>query len=172
MSLQLENPLPAPALVLLRHCYCFVNEEWQHLPRDVSPDQGFEAKLRESCVSKLVGWVVSQHREMNLGMGLFTASGVLHEIDIVAHREPTMGILELKNRATWPPEKNDVINFFAKILDYLCHTPALLRAHLVPIFCRATRLSSLAWLPVWASAFTQLPPNFAPCPFCAITPTA
>jgi hypothetical protein len=32
------------------------------------------------------------------------------------------------------PEKNDVIVFFAKILDYLCHTPALLRTHLVPIF--------------------------------------
>jgi hypothetical protein len=71
---------------------------------------------------------------MNLGMGLITASGVLHEIDVVAQHEPTIGIFELKNRPAWPPEKNDVIVFFAKILDYLCHTPALLRAHLVPIF--------------------------------------
>ena len=71
---------------------------------------------------------------MNLGMGLITASGVLHEIDVIAQREPTVGILELKNRAEWPPEKNDVIVFFAKILDYLCFTPVLLRSHLVPIF--------------------------------------
>jgi hypothetical protein len=134
MGLQIEKPLHAPSLVLLKHCYRFTNDEWQHLPRDGSPDQGFEVKLRESCVTKLVGWVVSQHREMNLGMGLITASGVLHEVDVVAQHEPTMGILELKNRAAWPPEKNDVIVFFAKILDYLCHTPALLRAHLVPIF--------------------------------------
>jgi hypothetical protein len=51
-----------------------------------------------------------------------------------AQHEPTIGILELKNRPGWPPEKNDVIVFFAKILDYLCHTPALLRTHLVPLF--------------------------------------
>jgi len=63
-----------------------------------------------------------------------TASGVLHEIDVVTHLEPTLGILELKNRAGWPPEKNDIIVFFAKILDYLCLTPGLLRAYLAPTF--------------------------------------
>ena len=94
-------------------------------------DQGFEMKLRESCIGKLAGWVVSQHREMNLGAGLITASGVLHEIDVVAQHEQAMGILELKNRPGLPPEKNDVIVFFAKILDYLCCTPALLRSYLV-----------------------------------------
>ncbi len=134
MALRVEKPLPAAALVLLRHCYRFVNEDWQHLARDESADQGFEVRLRESCITKLTGWVVSQHRELNLGMGLITASGVLHEVDVVAQREPTVGILELKNRAEWPPEKNDVIVFFAKILDYLCLTPALLRSYLLPIF--------------------------------------
>jgi hypothetical protein len=133
----IEGRLPRSALDILRRCYLFVNEEWQHLPRDGSADQGFEAKLRESCISKLVGWVVSQHREMYFGMGLITASGVLHEIDVIAQHEPTIGILELKNRSGWPPEKNDVIVFFAKMLDYLCFTPALLRAYLVPIFVSA-----------------------------------
>jgi hypothetical protein len=57
-----------------------------------------------------------------------------------------LGILELKNRAGWLPEKNDVIVFFAKILDYLCFTPALLQARLVPIFVSsyAFRQSGLA----------------------------
>jgi hypothetical protein len=132
MALRVENP--APALALLRHCYRFVNEERQHLPRDESADQGFEMRLRESCVTKLVGWVVSQHREMSLGLGLMTASGVLHEIDVVSQRAPVLGILELKNRPESPPEKNDVIVFFAKILDYLCLTPAVLRSHVLPIF--------------------------------------
>ena len=107
MPTQIENLTLATALKLLRHCYRFVNEEWQHLPRDSSADQGFEAKLRESCIAKLTGWVISQPREMNLGMGLMTASSVLHEVDVVAQREPTMGVLELKNRAGWPPVKND-----------------------------------------------------------------
>lgn len=135
MAVRLEQPMPSSALVLLVHCYRFVNEDWQHLPRDESADQGFEVKLRESCIRKLVGdWIVSQHREMNLGLGLMTASGVLHEIDIVTQREPIMGIMELKNRSGWPPEKNDVIVFFAKVLDYLCLTPAILRSYLVPMF--------------------------------------
>jgi hypothetical protein len=134
MVLRVETPVPADALLLLRHCYRFVNEDWQHLPRDESADQGFEVKFRESCVTKLSNWVVSQHREMNLGMGLTTASGVLHEVDIVAQREPTVGILELKNRAEGSTRKNDVIIFFAKILDYLCLTPSLIRSYLVPIF--------------------------------------
>lgn len=133
MALRIENLLPAHALALLRHCYRFVNEDWQHLPHDESADQGFELKLRQSY-SATLGWVVSQHREMNLGMGLSTASGVLHEIDIVGQNDPVVGILELKNRVAWPPEKNDVIVFFAKILDYLCFTPALLRSCVVPIF--------------------------------------
>src|SRR5207249_2028948 len=81
MALRINKPLPDAALALLKHCYRFVNADWQHVPRDETPDQGFEPKFRDSCVQKLSGWVVSQHREMNLGGGFLTASGVLHEID-------------------------------------------------------------------------------------------
>ena len=66
MGLLIEKSLPASALSLLRHCYLFVNEEWQHVARDELADQGFETRLRESCIAKLDGWVISQHREMNL----------------------------------------------------------------------------------------------------------
>lgn len=155
--MRIDKPLPTPALALLRRCYRFVNEEWQHLPRDGSLDQGFEVKLRESFIADPDGWVVSQHREMNLGMGLITASGVLHEIDVVAQREPAMGILELKNRPGWPPDKNDVIVFYAKILDYLCFNPALLRAYVVPVF-------------VSTSAFQQ--PTLAACLGLGVHPIA
>lgn len=134
MSLRVEEEVPKAAIDLLKHCYVFVTKDWQHLPREDTPDQGFEARLREHCITKLAGWSISQHREMNLGMGLLTASGVLHEVDVVTQRKPTVGILELKNRPANPPEKNDVIVFFSKILDYLCHTPALLNSHLVLTF--------------------------------------
>ncbi len=134
MTLRIDIPISPKTSVLLRHSYLFTSRDWQHLPRDESPDQGFEARFRESCVEKLVGWVVSQHREMNFGLGLMTASGVLHEIDLVVHGDPVIGILELKNRPSWAPEKNDVIVFFAKILDYLCLNPTLLQSAVVPIF--------------------------------------
>jgi hypothetical protein len=134
MALRVESTPSPQAVAFLRHCYRFVNDEWQHLSRDESADQGFEAKFRESCIVKLVGWVVSQHREMNLGIGFTTASGVLHEIDIVGQSDAVIAVVELKNRATDAPEKNDVIVFFAKILDYLCLTPALVRSSIVPVF--------------------------------------
>src|SRR5262245_43421681 len=117
MTLRIDTPPSPNTSVLLRHSYLFVSLHWQHLPRDGSPDQGFERKFREGCVEKLPGWVVSQHREMGLGLGLMTASGVSHEIDLVAQHDPVIGILELKNRQAWVPEKNDVAVFFAKILD-------------------------------------------------------
>jgi hypothetical protein len=134
----LENQLPHNAIALLQHSYKFVNQEWQHIPRDSSPDQGFEPKFRESCITKMSGWVVSQHREMNLGSGFDTASSVLHEIDVVVQQSNglnnILGIFELKNRYAQPPEKNDVIVFFAKILDYLCLSPSLILSKMVPIF--------------------------------------
>jgi hypothetical protein len=121
-------------MAMLRHCYRFVNEDWQHLDREQIPDQGFEQKFRESCVLKLPGWIVSQNWELNLGSGLLTASGVLHEVDVVVRNEPFRTIFELKNRQASPPEKNDVIVFFSKILDYLSLTPSLLKQTLIPVF--------------------------------------
>ncbi|WZO97348.1 hypothetical protein EP7_004378 [Isosphaeraceae bacterium EP7] len=135
MTLRIENELPQGGVALLRHTYLFVTERWQHMKREPIPDQGFEERFRESCLQP--GWVISQHRELNLGSVLTTSSGVLHEIDLVAQNEPLRCIFELKNRQDFPPEKNDVIVFFAKILDYLCVNPSLLKQTLVPVFMSA-----------------------------------
>ena len=81
--IRVEDELPMPAVNFLRHCYRFVNEEWGHTDRQDLPDQGFEASFRASIINGLSGWETSQEREMGLGQQLSTASGVLHEIDIV-----------------------------------------------------------------------------------------
>jgi hypothetical protein len=67
-----------PLWMFLRSCYLFVAQKWQHIPRDTIKDQGFERQFREYCISKLPGWTISQEREMALGAGLSTNSGVLH----------------------------------------------------------------------------------------------
>ena len=123
-----------------------MNTEWQHVQREALPDQGFEMRFRDSCIVNLRGWGVSQNRELRLGCGLDTASGVLHEVDVVVQFDGLMGILELKNRHGWPPEKNDVIVFFAKIIDYLALNTSLLRRDLLPVFmsCFAFEQSGLA----------------------------
>lgn len=130
----------------LRHCCIFVNQDWQHASRELCPDQGFEERFREICIARLPGWSISQEREMYLGQGLSTASGVLHEIDIVAQYTDSNVFVELKNRSHFPPDKNDVIVFFAKLLDYIVFNPDILLKEVCPIIISSTtfEISGLA----------------------------
>jgi hypothetical protein len=121
-------------LSFLWHCYRFDNEKWPHADRDLSSDQGFEKQFREYCVTHLDAWVISQHREMHLGGELSTASGILHEIDIVAQHRELTAVLELKNQQSSTPGKNDVIIFFAKLFDYLALNPVLTLKEVCPVF--------------------------------------
>ncbi len=132
--LRVECILPNAALDFLKRCYRFVNGEWQHAVREDLPDHGFERRFRDSCITRLDGWEISSEHEMHCGYGLETASGILHEIDIVAKHPDVTAILEAKNRQGVPPDKNDVIVFFAKILDYLALNPILLEKEICPTF--------------------------------------
>ena len=122
-------------LKVLRHCYRFLAQTWPHADRQDLPDRGFEEGLRASLISEggSAGWVVSQEREMQLGQGIATASGVLHEIDIVVTQADSTSIMELKNRNN-PTSKNEVIVLFAKILDYMALNPNLLKKEINPVF--------------------------------------
>ncbi|MFA6054822.1 MAG: hypothetical protein WC769_05550 [Thermodesulfovibrionales bacterium] len=133
MSIRENFSLPENTLGFMRHCYKFVAFDWQHAVREPLPDQGFEQRFRESCVSTFIGWTISQERELHLGSGLDAASGVYHEVDIVAGHPEVLLILELKNRQGALPEKNDVIVFFAKIFDYLALNSSLLLKDICPI---------------------------------------
>src|SRR5438046_1758738 len=105
MALRYETITTTEGLRFLRHCYKFVESDWQHLPREALPDQGFELHFRCSCVTALDGWRVSQEWELGLGNELVTASGVRHEIDLVACRPDLLVIAELKNKPAYPPGK-------------------------------------------------------------------
>ena len=133
VTIRVEDELPRVAVDFLKHCYRFVNLKWPHEIREDLPDHGFERSFRTSCITDISGWEVSKEREMRLGFELTTASGVLHEIDIVAKHSDVSSILELKNRQG-SPAKNDVIVFFAKILDYLTLNPEILLKEMCPIF--------------------------------------
>ena len=105
MPVRADTTLPPSALEFLMRAYRFVVDEWPHARREeMLPDQGFEERFREMCVRRLSGWTVSQQREMQLGAGLETASGVGHEVDLVAYHPEVVTILELKNRRACPPE--------------------------------------------------------------------
>ena len=112
-------------LEFLQRCFRFVSEEWPHAVRVKVPDEGFEQRFRESCDIHLRGWLIAPNREMWLGAGLETLSGTLHEVDIVARTNGTTAAAELKNLGG-RPGKNDIIVFFAKILDYVLANPQLM----------------------------------------------
>ena len=105
MSIRPEIVPSQSALVFLRRCFRFVSVEWPHAEREQLPDQGFEQRFRESCVQHLDGWTISEQREFRLGAGLDTASGVAHEIDIVARWSNATTILEAKNLGGMPGKK-------------------------------------------------------------------
>ena len=124
MPIRLEIKPPAPTLDFLKRCFRFVSLEWPHAAREAVPDNGFEQRFRESCVLHLPEWIVSEQREMRLGAGLDTTSGGIHEVDIIARHPTVTAILEAKNRGDLP-DKNDIVIFYAKILDYLLANPTL-----------------------------------------------
>lgn len=125
---------PNPStLSFLRRCSQFVSVEWPHVEREQLPDAGFEQRFRESCVQNMDGWTISEPRELWLGAGLDTASGVTHEIDIVARCLGTTAVVEVKNLGDGPG-KNDVIIFHAKLLDYLLANPDLASNELCLVF--------------------------------------
>ena len=137
VSIRVDELLPTAAVDFLKHCYRFTNEEWQHADRLLVPDQGYESIFRSNCVTQLTAWAISEQREMHLGHEAPTASGILHEVDIVAKHSDCSVIMELKNRHD-PPDKNDVIVLFAKIMDYLASNPALLLKEVCPVFMSTT----------------------------------
>ncbi len=124
MLIRPENEPPGPTLEFLKRCFRFVSWEWPHAVREPVPDEGFEELFRDSCVRQLPGWSVAPSREMWLGAGLETLSGTQHEVDIVAKTVGTTSVAELKNLGGGPG-KNDIIVFYAKILDYLLANPEL-----------------------------------------------
>ena len=122
------------SLSFLLHCYKFLNQHWQHADRESLPDQGFEIRLRESCILTSKDWRVSQPWELNLGCDAETSSGTLHEIDLVVEQDISFAIVEAKNRPFDLPAKNDVIVFFAKIVDYLTCNPSITQKEVCPVF--------------------------------------
>jgi len=95
---------------------------------------------------------------------LRTASGVLHEIDLVAQFPDLTAVIELKNRLAYPPEKNDVIVFFAKLLDYIALNPILLAREVLPIFMSTTAFEPTGLAACLGLGVHAISPSLRPLP--------
>ena len=162
-TIRADGQPPRAAVDFLRHCYRFAAEEWQHTNRLDLPDQGFESIFRTGCTTHLIGWEISEQREMRLGQEASTASGVLHEIDIVARHSDCSIIAELKNRQD-PPGKNDIVILFAKIVDYLAINPVLLLKEICPVFLSTTAFEQNALAACLGLGIHAVSPGLRPVP--------
>jgi hypothetical protein len=150
--------------VFVKLCVAFTTRVWPHADRLDLPDAGFESGFRATCVQKLNGWQVSSEREMRFGYGIDSASGVEHEIDVVVMHEKVTGIAEMKHRLDAPVQKNDVISFFAKIVDYLAHNPFLLHKDMAPVFLTTLRFEESALAACLGLGIHPVAPNIRPMP--------
>jgi hypothetical protein len=130
----------------------------------MDPDQGFEKQFRASCVQQLTSWTVSHQREMQLAMEADTLSGTLHEVDLVVQNSELLGVAELKNRPGSPPDKNDVITFFAKLIDYLARNPSFLLREVSPIFMSATTFEASGLAACLGLGIHPVAPGLRPLP--------
>lgn len=167
MDILLDSYLPDAAVRFLKRCYLFTNSEWQHIDREATGDRGFEMRFRESCMTNLSSWIISQEREMRLGEDYETASGVLHEVDIVVQTSDLIAVVEMKNRPATPPDKTDVIIFFAKILDYLAHNPLLLTREVLPAFISSTSFDESGLATCLGLGIHPIAPGLRPVPVLA-----
>lgn len=157
--------IPSRAVVqFLVRCYRFVAWEWQRVEREQLPDEGFEQRFRESCHRELRDWSISAEREFHLGGGMDTASGVAHEVDIIARHPGITAIMEMKNRSGELPGKNDVIVFFAKVLDYLAANPVLVASEVCLAFMSRSSFDSRGIATCLGLGIHPVAPDLRPLP--------
>jgi hypothetical protein len=118
-----DEACSSDAFLFLNSCYKFVCCRLASC--QAQGHASFEAALRDWTVLNLPSRGLSRSRGRWDSERLTTASGILHEIDIFAAHDQVTGMVELNQRQDDVVDKNDVILFFAKLLDYLCAHPFL-----------------------------------------------
>ena len=109
-------------------------------------------------------WSISAEREFHLGAGLDTASGVAHEVDIIARHPSLTAIVEMKNRSGELPGKNDVIVFFAKVLDYVAANPGLVASDVCLAFVSRSPFESRGLAAALGLGIHPVTPELRPLP--------
>ncbi len=89
-------------------------------------DDGFEDQFREYVFRELKPITVSDTHDLGFGSSLNSLSGLSHEIDLVAKWDELIVVYELKNCFI---DKNMVINFQQKCLDYFLENEKLLASN-------------------------------------------
>ena len=100
------------------YSWLFVHGEWDKLRRMPVPDKGFEDCFREYLYRNLSFDVVSDKRDMGLGLCYRSLSGNPHELDVVCTKNRNLSIFELKHYDVSNITKEIVFTFWGKVMDF------------------------------------------------------
>jgi len=104
-------------------------------------DEGFEDQFREFVFRELKAITVSDSHDLGFGKGFGSLSGLSHEIDLVAKWDGLLVVFELKNCQV---DKNMILNFQQKCLDYFLQNEGILRENcLEKVFLTSSTINDI-----------------------------
>jgi len=78
----------------------------------------FEDHLRDRLSEQISFDLISSRHDLGLGQGLSTRSGLVHELDLITRQGSNLFIFELKHYAESQLNKEMVLVFNQKVIDY------------------------------------------------------
>lgn len=100
------------------YSWLFVYKEWDKLRRMLVPDKGFEDCFREYLYRNLKFDVVSDKRDMGLGLSYHSLSDTPHELDVICAKNRDLFIFELKHYEVSNITKEIVFTLWGKVTDF------------------------------------------------------
>ncbi len=116
------------------YAWWFVNKEWDRLKRMPIPDKGFEESFREYLYRKINFDVMSDIRDMGLGLSYPTLSDTSHELDVICVKDKDLSAFELKHYEVSNITKEIVFTFLGKVMDFYFKNAKVLSNHKITMF--------------------------------------
>lgn len=116
------------------YSWLFVHSEWGKLRRMPIPDKGFEGCFREYLYRNLSFDVVSDERDLGLGLSYHSLSDTPHELDVVCMKDRDLFIFELKHYEVSDITKEIILTFLGKVMDFYFRNAEVLSNYNITMF--------------------------------------
>lgn len=116
------------------YSWLFVYKEWDKLRRMPVPDKGFEVCFREYLYRNLNFDVVSDERDLGLGLSYHSLSDTPHELDVVCVKDRDLFVFELKHYEVSNITKEIVFTFLGKVMDFYFGNAEVLSNYKITMF--------------------------------------
>lgn len=110
---------------LVYHAHRFVRD-FRPIAEGSEAGMEFEDRFRDTLAARIPFDLISSKRDMGLGQGLVSRSGLSHELDLISRLSTDFFTFELKHYAESQINKEMVMVFHQKVLDFYLENYAVL----------------------------------------------